>query len=119
VRIRVVADNIIRDRPMPSRTEQLRVSLTPALARYVRRNVKAGLYNDESEVLRDALRRLIRAGDSQAANEPDPAEHRRLVADGVAAVERGQYTDYDQDGLKRFFAAVSERGRKRLEAQSE
>lgn len=43
----------------------MNVSLTPALERFVRRKVASGLYNNASEVIREALRLLLE-------HEPEP-----------------------------------------------
>ena len=37
----------------------MHVSLTPTLEKIVKQKVKSGLYNNASEVIRDALRRMI------------------------------------------------------------
>ena len=44
----------------------MNVSLTPALEKFVRRKVASGLYNNASEVIREALRLLVQ-------REPEPA----------------------------------------------
>ena len=38
--------------------DQMNVSITDKLAGYVRKKVKSGRYNNASEVVRDALRRM-------------------------------------------------------------
>ncbi len=44
----------------------MNVSLTPELERYIRRKVATGLYNNASEVIREALRLLVtREGDAE------------------------------------------------------
>lgn len=44
----------------------MNVSLTPELERYIRRKVASGLYNNASEVIREALRHLVsRDGDAE------------------------------------------------------
>lgn len=52
----------------------MNVSLTPELERYIRRKVGTGLYNNASEVIREALRLLVsREGDAGArARQPSP-----------------------------------------------
>ncbi len=52
----------------------MNVSLTPELERYVRRKVGTGLYNNASEVIREALRLLVsREGDAGGrARQPSP-----------------------------------------------
>ena|SRR5436305_11236258 len=47
-------------------------------------------------------------------------EIRRLVAEGAAAFERGDFVDYDEESLNEFFAQIKREGRerKRLAATS-
>jgi len=45
----------------------MNVSLTPELEKYIRRKVATGLYNNASEVIREALRLLV-------SREPEPAK---------------------------------------------
>ena len=67
------------------------ISLTPALEAFVRQKVATGLYNDSSEVIREALRLFIRKESPQASVlecPPPLAEIRsRLIAleDGIRA----------------------------------
>ncbi len=50
----------------------MNVSLTPELERYIRRKVATGLYNNASEVIREALRLLV-------SREGDAETHARLT----------------------------------------
>lgn len=53
----------------------MNVSLTPELERYIRRKVGTGLYNNASEVIREALRLLVsREGDAGARAATLPKE---------------------------------------------
>ena len=40
----------------PMRTEQINVSLTPELARFVKAKIKTGMYNNVSEFMRELVR---------------------------------------------------------------
>lgn len=51
----------------------MNVSLTPELERYIRRKVATGLYNNASEVIREALRLLV-------SREGDAEKHARLTS---------------------------------------
>ncbi len=51
----------------------MNVSLTPELERYIRRKVATGLYNNASEVIREALRLLV-------AGERDAEKHARQTS---------------------------------------
>lgn len=71
----------------------MHVSLTPKLEELVRRKVKSGLYNNASEVIREALRMM-------AARERDEkrklAELRRALRDGERS---GWVEDFSMDKL--------------------
>ncbi len=108
--------------------EQMNISISPEMARFIRRKVKAGSYTNASEVVRTAVRRMQEeeAREAKLANhaasalldELTDAERtsiRERVRAGFAAIERGEYSDYTgRHGLARLAAAVKSRGRKRL-----
>jgi hypothetical protein len=56
-------------------------------------------------------------GTTNLSVESITRKHRSMVQEGVAAAERGEYTDYTEDQLKEFFAGVVQRGKKRLAAE--
>ena len=61
----------------------MNVSLTPELEQYIRRKVDSGLYGNASEVVREALRLLVRreAGQSDSsATEPSAPQRERIEA---------------------------------------
>ena len=74
----------------------MHVSLTPKLERFVRDKVESGDYNNNSEVIRDALRLF--------------AEHEAIrreailkaLKEGEDAIARGDYTDYGPDEIGRL-----------------
>ena len=69
------------------------------------------MYQTASEVIREGLRLL---------KERDEEQQRRLREDvqlGFDEIARGHYTDVDENGLKKLFADVKARGRKRLLAE--
>ena len=63
----------------------MNVSLTPQLEKIVRDKVESGLYNNASEVVREAIRRMRR-------NEA--SEHHAMLGaaldEGIAAADRGE-----------------------------
>ena len=88
---------------MPGRTQLMNVSLTPQLAEFVRGAVKSGLYNNASEVMREALRGMKLEKDRQARRRlppEDTEETARRIKASLASVRRGEYTDYDASGLR-------------------
>jgi uncharacterized protein len=63
----------------------MNVSLTAELERYVRRKVATGLYNNASEVIREALRLLIeREGAPPTRPNPDSPRRQNVMAKLVA-----------------------------------
>ena len=107
---------------------QMNVSMTDRLAGYVRKKVKSGRYNNASEVVREALRRMededaraLRlarptAGDILSDLTAQQLEDiRRRVRAGIDSIEAGEYREYEgREGLKKLADDVKARGRKRL-----
>jgi antitoxin ParD1/3/4 len=111
--------------------DQMNVSITDRLAGYVRKKVQSGRYNNASEVVREALRRM-EDEDARAVRLAIPTAEdiisdltgqqldgiRQRVLAGIESIERGEYKEYEgREGLKRLADEVKARGRKRL-AQS-
>ena len=108
--------------------DQMNVSITDHLAGYVRKKVKSGRYNNASEVVREALRRM-EDEDARAVRLARPTAEdiladltgqqlediRRRVRAGIESIERGDYMEYDgRDGLRKLADEVKARGRRRL-----
>ncbi len=108
--------------------DQMNVSVTERLAGYVRKKVKSGRYNNASEVVREALRRM-EDDDERAVRLAKPSAEdiltdltgyqlegiRRRVRSSVEAVDAGHYAEYEgREGLQRLAAEIKDRGRKRL-----
>lgn len=76
----------------------MHVSLTEALDRYVRERVATGLYNNASEVVREALREKIAAEkDAEARLSALRAEIDR----GWEEADRGAFADFDPRRIDR------------------
>jgi antitoxin ParD1/3/4 len=108
--------------------DQMNVSITDELVGYVRKKVKSGRYNNASEVVRDALRRMEEQ-DAKAIRLARPTAEaliadmtaeqveaiRRRVREGIQALESGEFDAYDGfNGLQELADKVKVRGRKRL-----
>ena len=82
----------------------MHVSLTPKLEEMIREKVDAGLYNNSSEVVREALRLM------QEYDEVHRLKLERLreaLAKGEADVEAGRVTSLSTDEeLREFFARI-------------
>ena len=108
--------------------DQMNISITPKLAGYVRTQVKRGRYNNASEVVRDAIRRMqeeeattlrLAAPATEAILSDLTAVEvdliRQKVLAGIESIEAGRYIECDgEEGLAKFFEGVKNRGRKRL-----
>lgn len=110
--------------------DQMNVSVTDHLAAYVRARVKSGRYNNASEVVREALRRMEEA-DQRALRIAAPTVEdvltdftanqieaiRRRVRESIAEEERGEYTDYEgRAGIEALAEDVVARGRERFDS---
>lgn len=108
--------------------EQMNVSITEELAGYVRRKVKGGRYNNASEVIREALRRMEEE-DGRALRLAQPTAEdiltdltgeqldgiRRRVLAGIDLLDAGEYDEYEgREGLKRLADDIKARGREFL-----
>lgn len=111
-----------------SSMDQMNVSITDQLAGYVRKKVKSGRYNNASEVVREALRRM-EDDDERALRLAKPTAEdiltdlteeqldsiRRRVRDSIDGMEAGRFLEYEgRKGLKRLADGVKARGRKLL-----
>jgi putative addiction module CopG family antidote len=112
--------------------DQMNVSITEQLADYVRKKVKSGRYNNASEVVRDALRRMADE-DARALSLVTPSVDNLLtdltqaqldgIRDRVRAsikqIEAGEFQEYEgREGLKQLADGVKLRGRKLLDQES-
>jgi antitoxin ParD1/3/4 len=111
---------------------QMNVSITAQLAGYVRKKVKSGRYNNASEVVRDALRRMENEDERVLRLAKPTAEDiladltgeqingiRERVRGGIESIERGEYTEYEgPEGLQRLVEGVKARGRRGLEQET-
>lgn len=68
----------------------MQVELTPALDRLVQQKVASGLYEDASEVVREALRMMIR-------RESTFDEFRQEVAQGFEQLDSGEWVDVTRE----------------------
>lgn len=95
--------------------DQMNISMTDRLAEYVRARVKSGRYNNASEVVREALRRM-EVDDQRAERLAEPTVEdmltdltalqtdgiRKRVLQGIGEIEKGQFTEYENRGIRSF-----------------
>jgi|SRR5271168_2200597 len=108
--------------------DQMNVSITDQLAGYVRKKVRSGRYNNASEVVREALRRM-EDEDKRALRLARPTAEdiltdltaeqldgiRQRVRSGIGSIKAGKFVEYEgREGLKRLADGVKTRGRKLL-----
>jgi antitoxin ParD1/3/4 len=108
--------------------DQMNVSITDHLAGYVRKKVKTGRYNNASEVVREALRRM-EDEDARVIRLARPSVEdvladltteqlegiRQRVRASIESIDRGKFRVYEgRGGLKKLADGVKARGRKRL-----
>jgi antitoxin ParD1/3/4 len=112
--------------------DQMNVSVTDELAGYVRKKVKSGRYNNASEVVREALRRMEQ-DDARAIRLAKPTAEdlladlteqqldgiRRRVRSSIVAIETGKFKEYDgREGLRALADSVKTRGRQRQNSRA-
>jgi antitoxin ParD1/3/4 len=68
----------------------MNVNLTPELVKLIQQKVESGHYNNQSEVVREALR-LMAARDR--AQETHIARLKEALAEGIAQADRGELID--------------------------
>ena len=108
--------------------DQMNVSITDRLAGYVRKKVQTGRYNNASEVVREALRRM-EDEDERALRLAKPSAEdiltdlteeqldgiRRHVRASIEGIEAGKFVEYEgREGLTKLADRVKARGRKLL-----
>ncbi len=80
----------------------MNVSLTPELEKYVAKQVKSGLYQTASEVVRDALRRQKSNPAAQLPPTPKTLDElANLLNERIASLDRGEWVK-GKEALARF-----------------
>lgn len=75
----------------------MNISLTPELMRLVRTKVKSGLYNNASEVIREAIRQFD--ANEQLLNELKLEHLRKALAPGLVQAKKGEVAPYALETL--------------------
>jgi antitoxin ParD1/3/4 len=83
------------------------IKLTPKLEEWVRERMDTGLYQSESEVIREALRIMLR---QQEQWESRRDELRGELQEGLDQLDRGEGRAFDASAV----ADIKDAGRKRL-----
>ena len=86
----------------------MHVSLTPELENIVKRKVESGLYNNASEVVREALRFMEINEDM--VNQMKLNHLRTVMAEAEAQFESGDFIELEDDSaIDAFFKSLSQR----------
>jgi antitoxin ParD1/3/4 len=109
--------------------DQMNVSITDHLAEFVKARVKSGRFNNASEVVREALRRMEQ-DDERALRLAAPTIEdvvtnltaiqteaiRKRVLEGIGQIERGEFIEVEgRAGLVELTAGIKSRGRRLLQ----
>ena len=82
------------------------VEIPQELQQFVQAAVRSGSFQSESEVVAEGLRLLQRR-----------EQLRRDVNEGIAQLDRGEYTEYDEATLRERFEQIKTEGREWLTRQ--
>ena len=77
----------------------MNVSLTPELMKLVQSKVASGMYNNASEFIREAIRRLD--GNEQLLYELKLVRLKEALRPGIEDADKGIYADYSYEQLMR------------------
>jgi putative addiction module CopG family antidote len=109
--------------------EQMNISLSPQMARFIRGKVKNGEYTNMSEVVRDAVRRMQEVEATKSARtwladfessltKGERESIRRGVRQGTKDIEEGRYEEYNADGLRNLAKDLVAASAKKLAGRS-
>jgi antitoxin ParD1/3/4 len=90
------------------------ISLAKEFEEYVTTKVASGRYHSSGEVVQEGLRLLE---EQDLLRQGRLSQLKREVQIGIDQVDRGEYTDYDEEGLDRLFEGIKQEGRARLRSQ--
>jgi antitoxin ParD1/3/4 len=77
----------------------MNISMTPELMKIVQAKVKSGLYNNASEVIRDAVRRMD--ANAEVLYQLKVERLKEALAQGLKEVDEGDVSEYSYLQLKK------------------
>lgn len=90
------------------------VTLTPELETFVNEKVNSGAYNSPDEMIE---RGLLRLKEDDIMQSVDLDEVRRSVQASRDSYARGEYTEYDREGLNDYAEKVLAESKRKWEAK--
>jgi antitoxin ParD1/3/4 len=95
----------------------MHISLTPELEDIIKEKVASGLYNNASEVVREALRFM--KTNEELIYHMKLNSLRAKLADGESDFEAGRYTELAQEDIGSFFQTVKNKAQVRIKQESQ
>lgn len=95
----------------------MHISLTPELEAIIKEKVTSGLYNNASEVIREALR-FMKANE-ELINHMKLDHLRSRLAEGERDLIEGRYTELKQEELNDHFQIIKKRAIDRIKQDKE
>ena len=89
----------------------MKIALSPEHEALIQKKMASGKYACVDEVVQEAFELL---SDRETSREARLAELKRQIALGFEQLERGEYTEYDEAGLRDFFERIKTEGRRKL-----
>ena len=93
------------------------IVLSPELEQQIEELVRSGRFQSAEQFVQTCVASFKEQEKDQRERLAEMRAHgdevRRLVAEGTAALERGDYVDYDDETLKEFFEQIKREGRER------
>lgn len=90
----------------------MHISLTPELEAIIKEKVTSGLYNNASEVIREALRFM--KTNEELINQMKLDHLRSKLAEGERDLIEGRYTELKQEELSDHFQRIKNRAIERI-----
>jgi Arc/MetJ-type ribon-helix-helix transcriptional regulator len=94
------------------------IQLSPETERQIEELVNGGRFESVDQCVATCLGWFRLQEEETKERMAELKEHgdevRRLVAEGAAALQRGDYIDYDDESLKEFFEQIKREGREQL-----
>jgi putative addiction module CopG family antidote len=73
---------------------------------FVRQAIASGRFESESAMVSEAMKLLVQR-----------ERELKLVEEGLDELDRGEYLEFDEEGLAQFFEEVKQKGRERLRTE--